>query len=282
MKRKKILINGTTGFIGSRMLEFLLKNKFDVTEIIRKDNKSFKILKKKYKSNYQSIKIKNDFKKILNKKKFDYFINLATFYKKKYSLNDVTNLIESNINFPMSILKIIYHQKIIFINFGSMMEYKNNIKSPLNIYATSKIFFEDISLLFNIKNQYNLKLYETFDYNDHRKKIIKTIIDCFQKKKKFILEDKNLKLNFISIENINKTILDIIYKKIKPGTYVLKNIKFVNIEKILKKINSLYPNSFKYYNIKKSVVKKEKNLSVISFKFNLYKNLIKILNANQT
>lgn len=68
MKRKKILINGTTGFIGSRMLEFLLKNKFDVTEIIRKDNKSFKILKKKYKSNYQSIKIKNDFKKILNKK----------------------------------------------------------------------------------------------------------------------------------------------------------------------------------------------------------------------
>jgi nucleoside-diphosphate-sugar epimerase len=246
MKIKKILITGSTGFLGNHILNFLLKNNFIVTDLIRKDPKKLKNLRKKFGKNYHSIKINKNLGTKLKNKRFDCFIHLATLYKKKYNLNDVQSLIEANINFPIFILKNIYHRKIIFINFGSMMEFSKGIRSPKNIYATSKIFFEYASLILKLKNQFNIKLYETFDVNDKREKIIPEIIKCEKKNITFKLYDKKLNLNFITPEIIFDVINKILQKKIIPGNYVIKNKQYTNIYNLIKKINLTKKNKIKY------------------------------------
>ena len=278
MKIKKILITGSTGFLGYQILEFLLKKGFHVTDLIRNKNKKLNLLKQKYKKNYNSILINKNFEKKMKGKKYELFIHLATFYKKKYDKFEISNLIESNINFPIKILKNIDLKKLTFVNFGSMMEYSGNLRSPKNIYATSKIFFEQSSELFQIKNQFNIKISETFSLYDTRKKIIPELIKSIKKRRVFNLVGKNLVLNFITIEIIFDVIDKILNKKIKPGSYVLQNKKFTNISNLLKKLKDSKICNFRY-TIKKN---RQKNLSLnfLNYNFDVYKKLKNYLNEN--
>ena len=183
MKLKKILLTGTTGFIGSYILQLLLNQNYLVTDIIRKKNHQLVKLKKKYKKNYSSIKF-TEIEKIKNKK-FDFFIHMATYYKSKYDINEIDNLIESNILFPLKILRLLKSKNLNFINFGSMMEFTNKTRNPQNMYASSKILFEEISKNFSIKKNYNLKIFETYDLKDNRPKIIPKLIQSYKRNKKF-------------------------------------------------------------------------------------------------
>lgn len=278
MKTKKILITGSTGFLGFQILEFLLKKGYSVTDLIRKKNKKLNALKKLYNKNYNSILINKNFEKKIKREKFKLLVHLATFYKRKYYKNEIANIVESNINFPLKILNNINTRELTFINFGSMMEYRNNIKSPKNLYATSKIFFEQSSDLFNIKKQFNLKIFETFSLQDTRKKIIPELLKKINKRDVFKINDKKLTLNFVTIENICDAINQIINNKIKPGTYVLRNKKMTNIPKLLRKLKRFDKNRVKY-TIKNNKHKKI-SLKFLNYNFDVYKKLESYLSGN--
>ena len=49
---------------------------------------------------------------------------------------------------------------------------------------------------------YNLKLYESFEENDNRKKLIPIIIKNYKKNKSTIIVSKNLELNIIHVDDI--------------------------------------------------------------------------------
>lgn len=276
MKVEKILITGSSGFLGYQILEFLLKKGFYVTDLIRKNNQKLNLLRRKYKKNYNSVLIDKGFEKKIYSNKYKFLIHLATFYKSKYDKDEIHNVIESNINFPIKILKNINKKELTFINFGSMMEYNGNLKSPKNIYATSKIFFEQSSEFFNIKNQFNIKIPETFSLYDTRKKIIPALIDSIKRRKTFKIIGKNLTLNFVTIENIYDVIDQIINKKIKPGNYVIQNKSSTNIPNLLKKLKKSYKNNIKYI-VKKHEPKKI-ILNYLKYNFNVYKKLNNYLN----
>lgn len=270
MKLKKILLTGTTGFIGSYILKILLNQNFLVTDIIRKKNHQLVKLKRKYRKNYNSIKL-TEIKKIRNKK-FDFFIHMATYYKSNYRINEIDNLIESNIFFPLKILKILNSKNLNFINFGSMMEFTNKTRNPQNMYAATKILFEEISKNFSIKKNYNLKIFETYDSKDNRPKIIPKLIQSYKKNEQFNLYDKNLKLNFISREKIGQIISKIINDKMKPGTYILKNKSNTNIYNLIKKLNSNLNNKIKV-NIDRKNTKIKPKIKIINFKYNLFNTI---------
>ena len=63
MKVEKILITGSTGFLGYQILEFLLKKGFYVTDLIRKNNQKLNLLRRKYKKNYNSVLIDKGYEK---------------------------------------------------------------------------------------------------------------------------------------------------------------------------------------------------------------------------
>ena len=240
--KKKILITGSTGFIGSHIKEYLLKKNYLVIDILRKKNK--KKIKKIYK-NYKPIFYNNiyDLEKKIKKIQYNIIINCATFYSKNYDCKTVLELIKTNILF--STLIIIGNQKNLkkIINFDTMMQHSINENfNPMNVYAITKFAHKNISKFIISKNKnikfYNFKLYETFGLNDKRNKLIPSIIKNYKKNKFTKIVSNNLEMNFTNINNIIQIIEKILNKNLyTPKEYILKNYKSVNIRELINECN---------------------------------------------
>ena len=243
--KQKILITGSTGFIGSNIVNLLLKKNVYIYDILRnKNKKNKKIIDLNKNKNYLPIFYKkfDELEKKLKKVKIDTVINCATYYTSKNDIKNIENLIRTNIIFCSIILEILKNKIKKFINFGSMMEYsQGNYFSPKNFYAITKYSFQKIEEFYklNYKNIkfYDLKLYETYGDNDVRKKIIPTIIKSYSQNKSVKIVSKNLKMNFVHIESLVKAIYMIIFNKIKEGEYCVKNDKFIKIQKLINSLN---------------------------------------------
>ena len=253
--KKKLLITGSSGFIGNLFLKNALKNGYHVIDVLRAKNtknKDLNQLRKIYPKSYNSIFYKK-YKDINNKlkdKKFDGFINFATLYKNSHLNNEIQSFIDSNIIFPSIILDAIVIKVKKVINIGTMMQHvdgKNYI--PQNFYASTKSAFEMICSYFGKKNKhmklYNLKFYESYSELDKRKKLIPTLYKNFKKNKTTEIVTRNLELNVIHTDDLIKSIYILLKKNIKSGNYCLKNNKNININQLIKSINSKSPNSLK-------------------------------------
>jgi nucleoside-diphosphate-sugar epimerase len=193
-------------------------------------------------------------------------------------------MINSNITFGLLVLKAIQKKIKLFINFGSMMEYnKFNIKQPLNFYGLTKKIYEQILNFLINKNKiryYNIKLYDSFGYNDNRNKIIPKMLSNYSKNEITIINSENLKLNIISIEKILEFIEYILLNKTKTGSYCLLG-NFTNIKKLIESINKkLIKKILVEYENKKTisqVQKKIKNLKYAYFNEDISEYIFKII-----
>ena len=277
--KKKILITGTSGFIGNFFLKNALNKGYEVTDILRlknKKNKDLRQLKKKFPKSYNSIfffKIKDLEKKVKNKK-FDYFINFATLYKNSHSNSLISNFIESNISFPSTILDLVFQNTKKFINFGTMMQHcdgKNYISK--NFYASTKSAFEMIINYFANQNKklkyYNLKFFESFSENDKRKKLIPTLYRDFKKNKTTKIISKKLELNIIHIKDIVNATYNVMNNNIKSGDYCLVNPKNIKIEDLISTINNKSKKKLKIKFLSSMILRPQKSyLKVLpNFKF---------------
>jgi len=243
--KKKILITGSTGFIGSNILGLLLKKNIHIYDVLRDKNKNNKNINKlKNNKNYHPIFYKkfNELEKKIKKVKVDTVINCATYYSNKNDIKTIQHLTQTNIIFCSIILEILKDKIKKFINFGSMMEYSSgNYFSPKNFYAITKYSFQKIEEFYKLNNKkikfYNLKLFETYGDSDKRKKIIPTIIKLYSQNKNITIVSKKLEMNFVHIESLLIAINMIISNKVKEGEYCIKNNKFTNIKELINKLN---------------------------------------------
>ncbi len=287
MKKKIILLTGTSGFIGFNFLKFALKKNFKVIDILRdknKKNKKISSLKKIYKNDYKTIFFK-DYKKLekkLKKLKLDYFINFATLYKNNHKHSDIFNFIESNILFPNLTYDLIHHKVKKIINFGTMMQHSDGESySSKNLYSATKNAFEMISDFYSKKKHvgkfYNIKFYESFGPNDKRKKLIPTMLRNYKSNKVTKILSKKLELNIIHVNDINNAIITILEKNIKKGNYCLKNKNNIKISKLIKNINYHSKKRIKVKFLNKSVTKinksKIRNLPKWKANANILKNI---------
>ena len=247
MKKKLILITGSSGFIGKFFLKDALNKGFYVVDILRNKNKSNKelnYLRKKYPKNYKTIffkkneQIKNKLKRI----KIDYFINFATLYKNTHKFGDISKFLNSNIEFPTLILDQLNSNVKKIINFGTMMQHADgkNYK-PRNFYASTKSAFEMILAFYETIHPktkfYNLKFFESFSESDKRKKLIPTLFLNYKKNAKTFIKSKNLSLNIIHVNDILNAIYIVLKNNIESGSYGLIQKKNTQISKLIKIIN---------------------------------------------
>lgn len=247
MNKKKLLLTGTSGFIGYNFLKYILSKNYYVIDILRtknKNNKKLQKLKKKYPKNYKTIFFKENYQlqKKISKVKVDFFINFATFYKNSHSYDDIFSFVDSNVLFPTLIYDSIYNKVKKIINFGTMMQYKDSTKFfSKNLYAATKSAFEIISDFYLLKNKnvnfYNLKLYESYGEDDYREKLVPTIIKNYKKNKVTKILSKTLELNIIHVDDIIKAIIILLNNNIASGTYCLKQKKNLRIKDLIKILN---------------------------------------------
>ena len=256
----KILLTGSSGFIGSEILDQLSKN-----NIIYITQRNKKKVKKKINQNIKKVYFKNydNLNDKLSKLKIDIVIHCATHYIKNHTSKDIKKLSDSNILFGNVILENLRSMKVKkFIYFNTVWENYNSIKKNyFNLYAVYKSIFKELIAYYK-KNLtfikfYNLSISDTFGALDKRKKIINVLKSNYKKNKSTKILSKNLYLNLLNVEDIVEAVKILIKKNYKSNEYVLKNSKYYSLKEIINGINNTSIKKIKIQWISKKTIKEK-------------------------
>lgn len=256
---KKILLTGSTGFIGSELLNFLSK-KNKIYILLRKKNKRFK-----RENNIKTIYFKNynQLNKKLNKIKVDTVIHCATHYIKDHKFEDINKLAESNILLGNIILENLEKMKVKqFINFSTVWEnYNAQRRNYFNLYSAYKDCFNNLINYYRKYqkkiNFFTLVISDTFGHNDKREKLINILKINYKKNKTTQILSKNLFLNLLNVKDICNAVDLILTKKVVPQTYVLKNKQTFSIYEIINSLNMMSNKKIKINWLSNKVIKEK-------------------------
>ncbi|WP_219428853.1 NAD-dependent epimerase/dehydratase family protein [Persephonella hydrogeniphila] len=230
---KNVLLTGGTGFIGSHLIEHLLKEKINIILLKRSMSDTWRIkhLLKDIKTyNIDNVLIEEIFKE----NKLEAIIHLATYYKKYHGISDIENMIYSNITFPTKLLDMCLKYKVkYFINTGTFFEYnikslpvnENEEKKPFNLYSATKISFEDIAKFYSDQVKIiTLRIFSPYGEKDNEYKLIPTLIKKAILNEEIELSEGFQKLDFIYVKDIANA-----YVKVLQNIEKLNTLESFNI-----------------------------------------------------
>jgi CDP-paratose synthetase len=207
----RILITGSTGFIGSNLVTYFINNTEHKLFLINRDKK-ITHKDKNITNFYYDQKISNLIN-FFNEVRPEIVIHLATNYIKEHKANDISSLISSNILFGTEILEAMAHsdcKKI--LNFGSYFQNVGNqsIYVPANLYAATKESLDNIIKYYSKYHDLNfitLKFFDTFGPNDNRNKLVDFLIKSSLSKENINLSNANKIIDLSHISSIIEHIL---------------------------------------------------------------------------
>ena len=179
----KVLITGSTGYIGYCLSKFWSNKGYEVHHVVRPQS-NIESLQKSYPQ--EQIHTHTGKQTIINdiiaRVEPDIVVHLASLFIKQHKSEDIQQLINSNILFGSQLLEAMAHNKIRnFINTGTIWQCANNqIYNPLNLYAATKQAFEDIIdyyVQYQNINAITLRLSDIYGRNDPRPKIFNLLLD---------------------------------------------------------------------------------------------------------
>ena len=195
---KKILITGGTGFIGSHLIE----------EIVKRGGRPI-VLKRSYSSLWRISDFINklDFydldktplENVIKKEDVDVIINLAVNYKKNHDYSNIDEMLDTNVKLPTKLLALAKESGASsFITAGSFFQYDKNAlhinqETPLlarNFYAATKNALERILEFYRSSSEikvFEFILFTPYGERDDVNKVIPYII-------RSAIKDENVEL----------------------------------------------------------------------------------------
>jgi nucleoside-diphosphate-sugar epimerase len=237
-----ILITGSSGFVGSNLVNFFLKKGFKIYSLDQAANKI------KHKNHFFfKTSIKNFFKK-KNKFKYKTIIHTAAISKNFFAYKYPEETLTQNIVNLLEILKFQKKEKDIkFIFFSTnQIDTDKKIFGHLHPYALSKKTSEDILKFYSSYYKItvvNIRLFDVYTSSiKNNKPLFINLINRLKKNKKlYIKKDCNLKL--LHMSEISNLLLKIL---IRDNLQNFTNYNFVVKNKVsLFKIVSFFKNKLK-------------------------------------
>jgi nucleoside-diphosphate-sugar epimerase len=204
---RRALITGATGFIGSNLALFLIKNNYSVAVIKRErsDLKALNAVKEKL-SIYKSDSY-NDIcagMKDFNPDTVIHCAALSHIYNHK--AEDIAEFINSNIVFGTYLLEAMKENgRRHFINIGTQWQHLHNKRyCPVNLYAATKEAFKNILIYYESKGikHKTIELFDTYGEGDTRKKVMELLINACRNKEQLDLTPGGQYMNLTSVEDI--------------------------------------------------------------------------------
>jgi nucleoside-diphosphate-sugar epimerase len=193
----KILITGATGFIGSHLVERLIRDRYNVIILKRSTSDIWRIknVLNKLKS-YDIDKI--DVETIIGNEKIDFIIHMATNYGRKSET--IKDIIESNIVFPSVLIETALK--------NGLRGFINTDTSTLNTYSfyssTKKAFLHLLNYFHKEKELkiINLQLQYVYGPKDDESKFIPHLIKSILKDESIDASPGMQKRDFIFVEDV--------------------------------------------------------------------------------
>ena len=243
---KKILITGSTGFLGSEICKQLREKNIKAICLYRNKNKIKK--NKNIKWIRSSLRISKKNYKIIKKFEPEYIFHLAwnkiPLFDKKTCNN---NLLESS-NFLDKITDIKSIKKIAISGSCAEYKHKSGIKKESHSLDYKNFFSSSKNLLFvyakNLCQKKNIKLdwfriFYVYGINQRKNSFIPTIINSINKKKGIYIKNPDLKLDYINVIDVANIFFKILHINFKSGVYNLGTGKSSSLIYILNKILSI-------------------------------------------
>jgi len=253
----KILITGGTGFIGSHLVERLLKEKHELILLKNSFSNTWRIKSILKKLQIYEIDRLDNLESIFKKYRIDIVIHLAAKYlKQDPSFLEIKQMNYFNITVPTQLLDIASKFKVKgFINTGTFFEYKldnrkkpiseRSPKNPYNYYTVTKIAFEEILKYYCVNSKIKgvtLKLFSPYGEKDNEK-IIPIIIKSFIQNKELNLTKGDQKLSFTYIDDIVDAYIEAIdfinKKKFEYDNFNIGSNQSYSIKQLIKIISRI-------------------------------------------
>jgi len=177
--KKKILITGINGFLGSHLAKHLISSfeviglEYSLDNLHRINSDNFKV----YTTKKTSLEI------IFKENNFHSVIHAATVYRRKE--DPIFNLLDTNINLPVRLLELCNIFSVnMFLNTDSFFNNTDYSYSYLSDYTLSKKQSLEWIKMLSTKTPckvINMKVFHMYGENDAKTKFIPSIIDKIKK-----------------------------------------------------------------------------------------------------
>lgn len=224
----KILITGVTGFVGKHLANLLITKGFKIYSIVRKASDTRFLDKNEIDYVYNNEQNIISFFEI---NKFDGIIHLASRFLVNHDLEDIDDIVNTNILFPTKLLELSTKNNVKwFINTGTFWQnYKNEMYNPVNLYSSTKQAFEDISKYYTQVSDINfttIKLNDTYGFGDTRKKILNLWRDLIKNDNELDMSGGEQLIDLVYIDDVIHAYLILICKLQKDVNINLRNKTF--------------------------------------------------------
>ncbi len=206
--KKRAIITGATGFIGSHLVRALLSLDWDIALIVRPESVIHKLKAISFKAkififNENPAELIDFFENF----KPDVVFHLASCFLVDHEVSNIKDIVNSNILFGTYLLEAMLKancKKI--INTGSTWQHFDDEKNnPANLYAASKNAYVEILNYYYHAYGFeiiSLELFDTYGPHDSRRKIVNLLIHSVSNNIQIDLSPGLQKINFVYIDDI--------------------------------------------------------------------------------
>lgn len=211
--RRRCLVTGATGFVGSNLCKKLIEQNWDITIICRKSSKLDNL--EEIKNRINIFEYDNDLKTMINffkENNFEVVFHLASLFIAEHESKDVDNLLNSNIVFGTHLLEGMKEsENKLLINTGTSWQHYNSEEyNPVDLYAATKEAFEKI-IKYYVEVEgircVTLKLFDTYGENDKRPKLINLLNKFADEGKELDMSLGEQKLDLVHIDIVTDTFI---------------------------------------------------------------------------
>lgn len=241
---KNILLTGATGFIGSKLLEALIVDGYNVIILLRATSNTKRIHHLAGKYVAYVIKEGSDIdENIFIDNKVDTILHTATEYGREGRL--LSSVLTGNVIMPVRLIEIGLKNGLKrFINTDTFFCKPTVTPTYLKDYIASKKILREFLLDFSASIQVdNMRLEHVFGEHDSADKFVTTIInDCLNNKKKILLTEANQKRDFIyssDVVNAFITVLKEAKEKIGFVEYEVGTGHSISVKEFVQKIAAI-------------------------------------------
>lgn len=225
---KNVLVTGANGFLGSHLLDVLIKNGYLPIAYLRVGSDIWRIkhLQNSYIPFITTGNNEAEIEELFKSNKIQAIFHTATDYGRMTSLS---NIIETNVIFPLKLIEAgIKYQTKLFINSDTFFGKKHFALNYLNNYIISKRIFESILLGLSSKIKIvNLRIEHIYGENDSDQKFVTSILkQLIQNTNEILFTEGNQKRDFIYVKDVANAYLSVLkntsllekYQEFEVGT----------------------------------------------------------------